>query len=69
MRPDTRHGPGLALLAALPLLALAVAGCERGDARPMVAPPPVAVALVKAHRVADRILVTRSTRSVRRGPT
>jgi membrane fusion protein (multidrug efflux system) len=58
VRTDTRHWPGLALLAALPLLALTVAGCERGEARPVVAAPPVAVAAVKAHLVADRILVT-----------
>jgi membrane fusion protein (multidrug efflux system) len=46
------------LLASLPLLALAVTSCERGDARPAVAAPPVAVAPVQAHRVVDRILVT-----------
>jgi membrane fusion protein (multidrug efflux system) len=46
------------VLTSLPLLALAVAGCERGDAKTVVSAPPVAVAPVEARQVVDRILVT-----------
>jgi len=57
VRLDTQR-TGFAVLASLPLLALAVAGCQRDDAEPGLSAPPVAVAPVQSRPVVDRILVT-----------
>jgi len=66
LRAATDEGParpvrwerGFRALASAPLLALAVAGCEKGNGPPVISRPPVAVATVEAQRVVDRIFVT-----------